>query len=38
MIVGRLSTSTMRVGELRGEILGIWQKMLTQTLRGLERN
>ena len=38
MIVGRLAAGTMRFGQLRREILGISQKMLTQTLRGLERD
>lgn len=39
MIVLRLSAAgTRRFGELRREIPGISQKMLTQTLRGLERD
>ena len=38
MIVGRLAKGTLRFGELRRELVGISQKMLTQTLRGLERD
>jgi DNA-binding HxlR family transcriptional regulator len=38
MIVVRLAQHTMRFGELRRDIGGISQKMLTQTLRGLERD
>jgi DNA-binding HxlR family transcriptional regulator len=38
MIVGRLATGTMRFGEIKREIGGISQKVLTQTLRGLERD
>ncbi len=38
LIVGALATETKRFGELRREIDGISQKMLTQTLRGMERD
>jgi DNA-binding HxlR family transcriptional regulator len=38
LIVARLARRTMRFGELKREIAGISQKMLTQTLRGLERD
>jgi DNA-binding HxlR family transcriptional regulator len=38
MIAVRLSQRTMRFGELKRDIGGISQKMLTQTLRGLERD
>lgn len=38
LIVARLAERTMRFGELRREIIGISQKMLTHTLRGLERD
>lgn len=38
LIVGALDEKTKRFGELRREIGGVSQKMLTQTLRGLERD
>lgn len=38
LVVGALSTGSLRYGELRQRIDGISQKMLTQTLRGLERD
>ena len=38
LIVGALEDKTKRFGELRREIGGVSQKMLTQTLRGLERD
>lgn len=38
LIVGALKEETKRFGQLRREIDGISQKMLTQTLRGLERD
>ncbi len=38
LIVGALENKTKRFGELRKQIGGISQKMLTQTLRGLERD
>ena len=38
LIVGVLGRNTMRFAELHRQIEGISQKMLTQTLRRLERN
>lgn len=38
MIVLRLARGRLRFGELKREIPGISQKMLTQTLRALERD
>ncbi len=38
LIMGALENKTKRFGELRREIGGVSQKMLTQTLRGLERD
>ena len=38
LIVARLARRTMRFGELKRDIAGISQKMLTQTLRALERD
>ena len=38
MICVRLAQGTRRFGELRREITGISQKMLTQSLRALERD
>ena len=38
MVVGRLTRKTMRFNELRHDIGGISQRMLTLTLRNLERD
>lgn len=38
LVVGKLGGGTMRFTELRSAVGGISQKMLTSTLRGLERD
>ena len=38
LTVGALAMETKRFGQLRRELDGVSQKMLTQTLRGLERD
>src|SRR3954447_24846002 len=38
LVVGQLAHGTCRFGELRREIMGISPKVLTQTLRALERD
>lgn len=38
LVVGALGSETVRFSEVRRRIEGISQKMLTQTLRGLERD
>ena len=38
LIIGSLATGTKRFGELRREVKGISQKVLTGTLRGLQRD
>jgi len=38
LVVGALALETKRFGRLRRELDGISQKMLTQTLRGMERD
>lgn len=38
LVIGALEHKTKRFGQLRREVGGVSQKMLTQTLRGLERD
>ncbi len=38
LIIGRLANGTMRFAQLRRSVDGISQKVLTNTLRGLERD
>ncbi len=38
IVVYALARGTMRFGQLQGEVEGVSQKMLTQTLRSLERD
>jgi DNA-binding HxlR family transcriptional regulator len=38
LLVGAMADGPRRFGELRGEVEGISEKMLTQTLRSLERD
>ena len=38
LVLYHLSSGTLRYGEIRKKVEGITQKMLTQTLRELERN
>lgn len=38
IVVYALARGTMRFGQLQGEVDGVSQKMLTQTLRSLERD
>ena len=38
LVVGSLAQDTKRFSELKKEITGISQKMLTQTLRGMQRD
>ncbi len=38
LVVGALAKETKRFGQLKRELDGISQKMLTQTLRGMERD
>ncbi len=38
MLLGHLETGTKRFGQLRASTAGISEKMLTQTVRGLERD
>ncbi len=38
LVVGALEGGTLRFGQVRREVRGISQKVLTETLRGLERD
>ena len=38
LVISALTGGTMRFSQLRAQVEGITQKMLTQTLRGLERD
>ncbi|MFC8173964.1 winged helix-turn-helix transcriptional regulator [Streptomyces sp. NPDC057242] len=38
LVINALGSRTLRFTELRAEVEGVSHKMLTQTLRGLERN
>jgi DNA-binding HxlR family transcriptional regulator len=38
LVVGALQSKTKRFGELKKEVDGVSQKMLTKTLRGMERD
>lgn len=38
LVVGALAGGTLRFGQVRREVRGISQKVLTETLRGLERD
>lgn len=38
MLIGQLESGPLRFGQLRDATAGISEKMLTQTLRGLERD
>jgi DNA-binding HxlR family transcriptional regulator len=38
LVIGQLADGTLRFNELKRRVSGITQKMLTQTLKGLERD
>jgi DNA-binding HxlR family transcriptional regulator len=38
LVIGQLANGTLRFNELKRRVSGITQKMLTQTLKGLERD